>query len=244
MKQYKKSLIGTALTAALLTTSLAASAIPLYSINITGTGAYAGLGITCADNAACDSDAMAKQMTLLPGNILSPLPAIPGFNFSVHTSTNNVPGGPYFSLLDLNWTLSSTASTGGTVTITASATDYTYPVAGALAHLNGHIGGTNLNSSVTGQTWANNSNALFGMGPVTAGVQGPFSAASFSNDATSAFIAANPFSITEQLVLTVGAGGITTGDYMVKVVPEPGSLALIGLGLLAAAGALRRRQTR
>jgi hypothetical protein len=82
-------------------------------------------------------------------------------------------------------------------------------------------------------------NALFGQGTlIGTGSSGP---GAYSGSADGGWSPNAPYSVTEILTLTTG-GGLTvfSGDFSVNV-PEPGTLALIGLALLGLAVAHRRR---
>ncbi len=228
-------------------TALALLAAPLpaladFAINIVGPGAYGGAGLTVFDNGPGDLDPSPGVILIMAG--AGGLPTIPGLSLNIDIGQSNSPGGPSFSLVDLGWTLSSFGSGGGTIQVTASATDFAMPESGVLSTLNSAVGGTLTGGgggSVTAQQWANLSNLLFGLGPITPGAQGPFITTAFSNLATTGFTSNASYSITDRVILTLGPGASTTGDLQSTVVPEPITMFLGGTGLLVLGYAARRR---
>jgi PEP-CTERM motif-containing protein len=77
------------------------------------------------------------------------------------------------------------------------------------------------------------------------GTLGPFSASYAAAVKTGPGPTTTPFSLTEDLVLTAGSGGVKWNTYSGIVpparIPEPGSLLLLGSGLLGFGGFARKK---
>jgi hypothetical protein len=201
--------------------------------NIVGPGAYAGAGVTCQDQGACDQNPTPGVLQFQPG--LGGTPSLPGYSFSLQVSQTGQ------NLLDTSWNESALSGAGGTLQITTSATGFT---ARGLGVLDSALGGTCFgNCSVTGQQWANNNDYLFGLGPITAGAQGPFATTAFSDEKLTPFDADGSFSMTDRLLITLGAGGLSTGDFQSHTrVPMPSTLLLLGGGMLSLGFMVYRRR--
>jgi hypothetical protein len=141
-------------------------------------------------------------------------------------------------ILDSN-TFNTATSKGGTLQVFVTATGLTSPtVAGLVSALD-----TNLLPSgwiIVGQSYFDSSNVAFGMGTqLFAGSVGT----SFGSASDVTRIAATgPYSLTEVYTIAAGHSGTSNDTFDISTVPEPGTLALFGAGLLGCALLVGRRR--
>ncbi len=133
----------------------------------------------------------------------------------------------------MHLTLMTTASKAGTVNIELSETGYTNTASGFVYDL----GGSGFNATPSLGAWLDNSNTLFGHGTPLG------SLSSFGSSGSSPITATtSSYSLSFAGGLTFGAGGGTASIDNSLATPEPGTIALLGIGLAGLVGVGARRR--
>jgi hypothetical protein len=141
-------------------------------------------------------------------------------------------------LMDLD-SLDVVSSGGGTLTITWEDFGFTNQVTGLQMGIGGTVSG---NGTVDYKAYANNTNGDPLAGTLLGDLSFNGSQSPFSASVTTNFVGGPPtYSLAEVVTLNFTGSGSDSLDAEIKPIPEPGSLMLLGSGLLGFASFARKK---
>jgi hypothetical protein len=222
MYRFSRSLILTLLVAGAVFLATPPPADAAFQLRLSDDGGTTFTTIT--DGGAGDSSSMAGVIVFngAIGNWI--------VNVTTGISKPVFPNTPSLAKMDLNST-NVHANSSGTLTIELTDTGFSLVPSPFNYILNNQFGGTISGGTVTAQSFIGVTE--FDTSTFSSPVLGPLGPGAFAASSSSTFAGSSPFSITQRLNLTVGAGVTNfSGDFETTVVtPAPPSLLLAGLGL-------------
>lgn len=193
--------------------------------------------VTVGDNSIYDLDSTV-------GNIAY-FGKIGTWNFNLSGGIGNTTYNPF----GIDLTSQNSSTEPGTLIVKFTETGLNYGPSGQMVEIFGDIGGTT-QGSVLYSLYADQNNDQFGTGTLIftdSASSSDGSSTGFSDSGSGFFNLTNPFSLTASVTIThMLAGKTTSFDFSGEApdpIPEPGTLALLSLGLLGAGVVSRRRKT-
>jgi len=219
----------------LLGTVSAAHALATLSLSVDG-GAFTA---SCADGASCDGTPANDGIVLFNGPLGSFI-----VNITTGATKPTLAGVPPIAVMDLN-TFNVVSTNGGQLEIMFSETGFMQS-----GQVWGDFGGTLTaasGSTITGLAYFDTANvvssAVTGLSATATEFCniGPFGVGPFAGSCALQPTPSAPYSITTVFQLHMTSGGSFSADFAVRI-PEPTTLALLGLGFAFAGFWSRRRQ--
>jgi hypothetical protein len=194
--------------------------------------------VTVVDNGPGDSDPTVGVILYAPGGG----GPFPGLLVTIDTGISK-PVHPFPGTIDLNAVeVTSTSAGAQDFILKLSDTDFSFPqFATQLAmSLGGTLGGP-AGSTITFDGYEDNTNTIFGTSGLHVG-PGTFGPGAFSGTFLAGSFPVAPYSLTEIVSIHFTGFGVTTFDTELRVVPEPATLTLLGLGILGLGACTWRRR--
>ena len=220
-----------AIAALILGLQTTAQAVPLLEIKVSSGGS----SYTVIDNTANDDNPNV--------GVVSVNDPINGWQVNVALGTSESPN----AFLDITGNAKNTGAGSGANALIIEATDVDYIGAvGGIASFTYNVGGTvgaGIGNNAVFNSWVDDGNNPF-IHTSLISTLGPFGPGGFSQNGSGSGPATDPFSLSNAITIshaTVGATSSFNGEL--SGVPEPGSLFLLGSGLIGLGWLKRKRNS-